>query len=133
MLPMFSKKSSGLIVLCSLAALVACGKKALDEEKTAELIQPVARLALSDEVAAPGGRSGEQLVQTVCSACHGTGALGAPKAGDKAAWAPRIAQGIDALYKSAFEGKGQMPARAGAQLTDEELHAAVDQLVALAR
>jgi cytochrome c5 len=124
-------RRSALLLL--LLALAACGKEKLDEEKTAELIQPVARLALSDVVANIGARSGEEVVKTLCASCHATGTLNSPKTGDKAAWAPRIAQGTELLYKHAFEGKGLMPARGGANLSDDELRAAVDHLVSLAR
>ena len=63
--------------------------------------------AAAAEAAAP--KSGEQVYQTNCIACHGTGAAGSPKMGDAAAWAPRIAKGIDALLKSATNGLKAMP------------------------
>ncbi|HQO29833.1 MAG TPA: c-type cytochrome, partial [Accumulibacter sp.] len=70
----------------------------------------------------------------VCNACHGTGAAGAPKAGDKAAWAPRIAAGMPALLESATKGKNAMPPKGGAaDLSDAELKAAVEHLVGLAK
>lgn len=128
--PSLIRRSSLLLLLL---ALGACGKEKLDDEKSAELIQPVARLALSDVVANIGARSGEEVVKTLCASCHAAGTLNSPKIGDKAAWAPRIAQGTEVLYKSAFEGKGLMPARAGANLSDDELRAAVDHLISLAR
>jgi len=101
-------------------------------------IQPVAKFALATQAAAPaaGGapKDGQTVFNTVCGACHNTGAAGAPKAGDKAAWAPRIAQGKDALYKSALGGKNAMPAKGGAaDLSDAEVKAAVDHLVGLAK
>ena len=79
-------------------------------------------------------RDGATIYTTLCSACHATGVAGAPKTGDKAAWAPRIATGSAALLKSATEGKNAMPARGGAaDLTDAELKAAVDYLVGKAK
>ena len=121
-------------------ALVACGKQKVDEEKTAELIQPVGSVELAGAAPAAateaGGapKSGEQIVQTVCGACHNTGAAGAPKTGDKAAWAPRIAQGMEVLYTSSINGKNVMPARGGnPALSDAELKAAVDYLVKQAK
>lgn len=61
--------------------------------------------------------SGQQLFQQTCSACHGPGIVGAPKAGDKAAWAPRIAKGLPTLYEHALHGftgrSGTMPAKGG--------------------
>ena len=66
-------------------------------------IQPVAKfeLAKAAPAAAAGPKDGATVYNSVCGACHGTGVAGAPKAGDKAAWAPRIAQGNDALYSAA--------------------------------
>lgn len=100
-------------------------------------IQPVAKFELQKAAApAAGGapRDGATVFNTICTACHTTGAAGAPKAGDKAAWAPRIAQGNEALYKSALNGKNAMPARGGAaDLTDAEVKAAVDFLVGKAK
>ena len=66
--------------------------------------------------------------------CHGAGVAGAPKAGDKAAWAPRLKIGVDALYASALKGKAAMPAKGGnASLPDADVKAAVDYLVAAAK
>ena len=69
----------------------------------------------------------------MCSACHGTGLNGAPKAGDKAAWAPRIAQGKDTLYKDAITGKGLMPPKGGTSWPDATVRMAVDYMVSLAK
>jgi cytochrome c5 len=67
-------------------------------------------------------------------ACHGTGAAGAPKLGDKAAWAPRVKAGKPALYNSVLKGKGAMPPKGGnAALADDAVKAAVDYLVAAAK
>jgi len=100
-------------------------------------IQPVAKFSLQ-KAAAPaastGPKDGLTVFNTVCSACHGTGVAGSPKAGDKAAWAPRIAQGKEVLYKSALGGKNAMPPRGGAaDLSDAEVKAAVDHMVGLAK
>ena len=71
-------------------------------------------------------RSGEQVVKAQCVKCHGTGTGGAPKIGDRAAWTPRIKQGLDAVVRSAIHGHGGMPARGGmADATDAEIRAAV--------
>lgn len=99
-------------------------------------IQPVARVEIQKAAPAASGkpRDGATIFATICSACHATGAAGSPKAGDKAAWAPRIAQGKEALYKSALNGKNAMPPRGGAaDLSDAEVKAAVDHIVGLAK
>ena len=80
--------------------------------------------------------AGEKLFGSVCTTCHTAGLMGAPKLGDKAAWAPRIAQGKDTLYKHAiggYQGKsGVMPAKGGSQASDDEVKAAVDYMVSKA-
>lgn len=77
---------------------------------------------------------GKQVFQGTCIACHGTGVLGAPKAGDKAAWAPRIKTGKPALYHAALHGLNQMPPKGGnASLSDTDVKAAVDYMVSLAQ
>lgn len=88
-------------------------------------------------VAAAGatGDVGKQTYDTVCMACHGAGVAGAPKFGDKGAWEPRIAQGMDLLHKHAIEGfqgsTGVMPARGGrTDLSDDAVKAAVDYILA---
>ena len=67
-------------------------------------------------------------------ACHGAGIAGAPKFGDKAAWAPRIKPGMHALYATALKGKGVMPAKGGnPSLSDDDVKAAVDYMVAASK
>ncbi|MEP7275105.1 MAG: c-type cytochrome, partial [Betaproteobacteria bacterium] len=73
-----------------------------------------------------------------CIACHGAGIAGAPKFGDKGAWAPRLAQGVNTLYTHAIAGytgkAGMMPAKGGnAALSDAEVKAAVDYMAAAAK
>jgi len=84
--------------------------------------------------AAPAAKSGEQIYQSVCGACHGAGVLGSPKLGDKAAWKPRIAQGNATLYEHAIKGIRTMPAKGGnTALADPEVKAAVDYMVSKAK
>lgn len=84
--------------------------------------------------AAPSKADGKNVYETACAACHGAGVAGAPKFGDKVAWAPRLASGKDALYASALKGKGAMPAKGGqVQLGDDQVKAAVDYLAAAVR
>lgn len=71
-------------------------------------------------------RTGEEIVRQQCSNCHATGQHGAPRIDDRAAWVPRMKNGLDATVRSAIRGHGKMPARGGmADLTDTELRAAV--------
>jgi cytochrome c5 len=79
---------------------------------------------------------GTAAYETACVACHGAGIAGAPKAGDKAAWGPRIAQGKDTLYQHAiggFNGKaGVMPAKGGrTDWPDDLIKQAVDHIIEL--
>lgn len=87
--------------------------------------------------AAPAKVDGQKLFNATCTACHTPGIAGAPKFGDKAAWAPRIKQGSATLYDHAikgFQGKaGVMPAKGGATASDEEVKAAVDYMVGAAK
>lgn len=68
---------------------------------------------------------GKSTYDKVCSVCHASGVANAPKFGDKAAWAPRIATGVDALLTSVKNGKGAMPPKAGTALGDGELKEAI--------
>jgi cytochrome c5 len=65
------------------------------------------------------------LYKAICSACHESGAAGAPKVGDKAAWAPRIGVGLDVLVKTATAGKNAMPPKGGSDATEAELAKAI--------
>ncbi len=91
------------------------------------VLKPIGEVTASDgSGTAPGpARSGEEVYTAVCQACHGTGAAGAPKIDDKAAWEPRVAKGFDALMNTAINGKGAMPARGGQNAPDAELKAAI--------
>jgi cytochrome c5 len=116
-------------------------------------IQPYARVAVAGQdnstmkIAQPSGaepvvaampKNGEDLYTATCSACHAQGIGGAPKFGDHAAWAARLAQGKAMLYKHALEGfqgkAGMMPMKGGrADLPDELVKEAVDHMAAAAR
>jgi cytochrome c5 len=83
-------------------------------------------------------KDGAEVFQQTCSVCHGQGIAGAPKAGDRAAWAPRIAKGNAVLYQHALQGfqgtAGVMPAKGGrADLPDDLVKAAVDHMVGMAQ
>lgn len=83
-------------------------------------------------------KNGTELFEQTCSVCHGQGIAGAPKAGDRAAWAPRIAEGKPTLYEHAlkgFQGKtGVMPPKGGrTDVPDELVRQAVDHMVQMAQ
>jgi cytochrome c5 len=83
-------------------------------------IEPVSVKDLAAE------RRGEEIVRAQCFKCHEAGVGGAPKIGDRAAWAPRLKDGLDNTVRSAIKGHGGMPARGGmANLTDSELRSAI--------
>jgi cytochrome c5 len=78
--------------------------------------------------------TGKEVYDMTCAACHASGAAGAPKLGDKAAWAPRLAAGAGALHTSALKGKNVMPPKGGnAALSDADVIAAVDFMLSQAR
>jgi len=112
------------------------GSSAMSEEAVANRLRPVGEVNVVSATQKSGATAngGEALFNSVCVACHGTGLAGAPKVGDKAAWKPRIAQGIDVLYVSAINGKNAMPPKGGAaNASDADVKAAVDILVSKAK
>lgn len=105
--------------------------------QVASATEPLASSPTQQMKAITGGTGakadGKKVYETSCAACHGTGAAGAPKLGDKAAWAPRLKQGSDALYASALKGKGAMPPKGGSSASDDEVKAAVDYMLGAAK
>lgn len=100
------------------------------ESKVLSRIEPVGQVTLADAGVPAGDKTGEQVFQTVCKACHEAGLAGAPKVGDKAAWAPVVKKGYATLVKHAIEGFEEpgkvMPAKGGVpDLTDIEVERAV--------
>ena len=89
-------------------------------------IHPIGSADASAKSASSSARSGEEIFEAVCTACHTTGVLEAPKLGDKSAWELRLANGFDAVLTSALAGKGNMPAKGGdASLSDDEVKATI--------
>ena len=86
---------------------------------------PAARAAPARDA----GAHAPPLYAQICAACHAPGIAGAPKVGDKAAWAPRIAQGIDGLTANAIKGKGAMPPKGGSSASDADIKAVVTYMV----
>ena len=78
--------------------------------------------------------NGKKVYDSACVACHASGVAGAPKLGDKTAWAPRLATGFDALMNSALKGKGAMPPKGGnTSLSEADIHTAVEYMTAAAK
>ena len=121
-----------VIVIIMLTRLVdagmekGSGSNAQTEEAIANRIKPVADLALVDANAPKEIKTGQQVYDMACAACHGAGVAGAPKFGDSAAWAPHIAKGYETLVHNAINGINAMPARGGnPSLSDLEVARAV--------
>ncbi|MBM5667617.1 c-type cytochrome [Burkholderia pseudomallei] len=94
------------------------GTDGLSDEAVAKRIAPLAQVDIKDANAPRIYKTGEEVYKAVCVTCHGTGAAGAPKFGDAAAWAPRIAAGYDEVLHLALTGKGAMPPRGGTNPDD---------------
>jgi cytochrome c5 len=94
------------------------GTDELSVQQVTDRIAPIAQVSIRDANAPRVYKTGEQVYQAVCSACHASGAAGAPKFGNAGDWAPRIAQGYDTLWHTALSGKGAMPARGGTSPDD---------------
>ncbi len=108
-------------VLAVSLALAGCGQQP----------QGGGEAATGEGVAAAAEHPGKQTYDRFCTSCHTMGAAGAPKTGDKTVWAPRIAQGMDALVQATIVGKPPgMPAKGLCiSCTDAELRAAVEYMV----
>ena len=115
------------------SAPVADAAPAAAPAAAATVVAAAAPAAAPAAPAAAASGSGEALYKQVCMACHAAGVAGAPKFGDKAAWAPRIKTGIEALYTSAIKGKNAMPPKGGSSASDADIHAAVDYMVSAAK
>ncbi len=77
--------------------------------------------------------TGKKVYEQVCAACHAAGVAGAPKFGDKAAWAPRLKEGMDAVHNFALKGKGVMPPKGGYAGPDADVIAAADYMASAAK
>jgi cytochrome c5 len=153
----------GLILLVQFAVGLYAGRSLKDDpsmspEEVAKRLAPVAQVAIDPNApppapaapapaiasvtvppaaskgAASAAAGGKDVYDKVCTACHSAGVAGAPKFGDKAAWAPRVKEGKDHLYASALKGKGAMPPKGGnPALSDADVKAAVDYMVSAAK
>ena len=120
-----------IVVIIMMANYVAFGTKtgAGSDSQGAEAVgrrlQRIGSVELRDASSPAALRTGEQVYQGVCTACHAIGAAGSPKFGDEAAWGPRIKTGYDALLASALNGKNAMPKQGGGEYSDVEIGRAV--------
>lgn len=148
-------KALSIFSFAILAALAGCGEKEAAAPAPAPQVeapapaptpapvveapaaeQPAPAAAVADAGPAASAEDlvkGEKIYKANCIACHGSGVMGAPKPEDKAAWAPRVAAGMETVYTHAINGVKLMPPRGGnASLKDEEVKAAVDYMVSKA-
>jgi cytochrome c5 len=119
-----------LIVLLTQLATRSTGidreDRANSEEAVARRLKPVGEVVIADASGPKTEKTGKQVVDTVCAACHATGALKAPKIGDAAAWKPLIAEGLEHLTEAAIKGIRAMPPRGGnPDLSDTEVARAI--------
>ena len=94
------------------------GTDGLADAAVASRIAPIAKVSVRDANAPHVFKTGEEVFKAVCTTCHTPGAAGAPKFGNNADWAPRIAQGYDTLLHNALNGKNAMPPRGGTSPDD---------------
>jgi cytochrome c5 len=103
----------------------AAGSDGMSAQAVAERLQKVGSVEIKDLNDVTTMKTGEQVYAAQCAACHTSGAAGAPKLGDAAAWGPRLKSGYDALLTSALKGKGSMGAQGGGDFSDFEIGRAV--------
>ena len=120
---------------------ISTAKSILLAEATAERLTPVGQVQTKVDEATVGTKpaaqaeetvkSAESIVNSVCSSCHGTGLLGAPKVQNDSDWAERNKKGLEALVASSIKGIGNMPPRGGSSISDEEMSMAVKYMSGL--
>ena len=107
-----------LVIYVDNSTRTGAGTDSLSDAEVSARIKPFAQVDIRDANAPRVYKTGEEVYKAVCSACHASGAAGAPKFTNTADWAPRIAQGFDTLLHTALTGKGAMPARGGTSPDD---------------
>ena len=138
------KNNASRLIALIVGAFLSCSVMAVSESQQAailERIKPDGSVCVEGDdncggavaAAAPassGPKSGDEVYNSSCNACHSTGAAGAPKVGDAAAWTTRLDKGIDTVYANAINGLNGMPAKGLCMsCSDEELKAAVDYMI----
>jgi len=107
-------------------------KSARAEKATMERIEPVGKVSVGAAAvagAAKAARSGKEVVQASCGGCHIAGVAGAPKIGSKGDWEARVQTGMDTMVAAVVQGKGIMPPRGGGDFTDDEIKAAIEDML----
>ena len=142
----FSTVLAALVAIVIFILILAVGLSSRDEtmdmameKRTKERIAPISRVHVGAAPAAvmtppaavaTAAAMPEEIYQSACQSCHASGILESPLFGDSAAWEPRFAQGLEVLYQSVINGKGNMPAKAGrADLSDETIRLTVDYML----
>lgn len=112
-------------------------KKVDSMEDIAMRLKPVVMLdemrssrSASASAVSTANKTPAELYQGACLACHTTGAAGAPKLGDAAAWKERASKGLEALVSSAISGMGAMPPRGASQYSDDQIQAVIEYILA---
>lgn len=122
-----------LILMIILANLIGSDEQPQDvmvTEAVNERIMPIGQVTVgAPKAVVTAAASPADSYQASCFACHGTGAAGAPKLGDKGAWKARIAQGKSTLYAHAIDGFKGMPPKGGSSLSNKAMNAVVDFMV----
>jgi cytochrome c5 len=141
----FGNSVSGLIAVALLVALVYgltagrfAGDRAAAPDAVAARVAPIGTVntdaaavaAAPAAASAATGDPGAATYNRLCHACHATGAAGAPLFGNKDAWEPRIALGMDSLLQTVINGKGAMPPRGTCgDCSDDDLKAAIEYMI----
>lgn len=141
LIKIFSRKLFAFISVAGFAAMMSSSVSAIGQspEEIAARIAPVGSVCVAGEECAVasaaaaassnGPRSGEELYNKFCTACHSVGVAGAPKFGNAGDWAPRVAKGFDTLLSNAINGFNAMPARGTcANCTDDEIKGAIEYM-----
>jgi len=134
------KKITSTLVAAGLGLLVSINVLAASDVDNAisERLKPVGEVCMAGTecasapvaAAAAEPRSGSEVYASKCSICHASGAAGAPKMGDAAAWSPRIGKGLETLYSHALNGFKGMPAKGLCMdCSDDEVKQAVKHMV----
>jgi len=123
-----------LSLLFTLSVSAASVQDDMSREAIAERIKPIGKHYVAGESSAAeessGPRSGQQVYDKFCTACHTSGVMGAPKINNAADWEERLAQGMDTVLKHAVEGFNAMPPKGTcSDCSEEEIQAAIDYMI----